>query len=324
MSLTPIKLLKDTLYRNTLLNLKGETDEIDGDDYLESRITTNKRAKTLLAIEDASEMAKLYLHRNGIFELIARDIQRESRVDFNFHCSNTKELQFKNTKRIEFVLMEAIYGDNTGHYGMACVDHKRRMCIFYDSMVKDVSDFEIPLKNALPTEYTVSMSCDSPQPTGGFVADSFESFKHPSYSAGIPKRLLESAYEVSQYDELSQHHFCYIESFLAMMTSLGLSEKGSQDPRERLKFVKRFVWGVIHKYTPKVCRNTAQWKYFKENFSYMLETFAPNGKRMSMVLEYIQVPPTKGEVVFKVKKNSLRRDIDHRWTLQRIAKWSHL
>ena len=112
MSLTPIKLLKDTLYRNTLLNLKGETDEIDGDDYLESRITTNKRAKTLLAIEDASEMAKLYLHRNGIFELIARDIQRESRVDFNFHCSNTKELQFKNTKRIEFVLMEAIYGDN--------------------------------------------------------------------------------------------------------------------------------------------------------------------------------------------------------------------
>ena len=109
-----------------------------------------------------------------------------------------------------------------------------------------------------------------------------------------------------------------------MMTSLGLSEKGSQDPRERLKFVKRFVWGVIHKYTPKVCRNTAQWKYFKENFPYMLETFAPNGKRMSMVLEYIQVPPTKGEVVFKVKKNSLRRDIDHRWTLQRIAKWSHL
>ena len=45
MLLTPIKLLKDELFRNTLLNIKGETEEIDGDDYLESRITTNAMAK---------------------------------------------------------------------------------------------------------------------------------------------------------------------------------------------------------------------------------------------------------------------------------------
>ena len=66
MPLVPIKLMRNGLTKNTLLNLKNETNDIDTDDYLESRINTNTRAKKLLAIEDASEMAKLYLQKTGV------------------------------------------------------------------------------------------------------------------------------------------------------------------------------------------------------------------------------------------------------------------
>ena len=58
MSLVPIKLIKNISTRNRLLKVKEETPEIDKNDYIESRITTNARARNLMAIEDASEMAK--------------------------------------------------------------------------------------------------------------------------------------------------------------------------------------------------------------------------------------------------------------------------
>ena len=41
MSLIPIKLLKNGVTKNTLLNLKNESYEIDTDDYIESRIDKN-------------------------------------------------------------------------------------------------------------------------------------------------------------------------------------------------------------------------------------------------------------------------------------------
>ena len=84
MSLIPIKLLKNKVNRNKLLIIKGETPEIDKNDYIESRINTNVRAKNLLAIEDASEIAKYYLHKKGVFEQIAKDIQKESKKKFKF------------------------------------------------------------------------------------------------------------------------------------------------------------------------------------------------------------------------------------------------
>lgn len=77
MSLVPIKLLKNIPVRNRLLRIKNENAEIDTDDYIESRINTNAKARNLLAIEDASEVAKYYLHKKGVFEQIAKDIQAE-------------------------------------------------------------------------------------------------------------------------------------------------------------------------------------------------------------------------------------------------------
>jgi hypothetical protein len=318
MSLIPIKLLKNGTTKNTLLNLKNETSEIDTDDYIESRIMTNSRARKLLAIEDASEMAKLYLHKKGVFEKIAADLKKETGKDFTFHCKKTKTMKVKKKSDIEYVMMEIAYDNTTGHYGLAKVNHKNKTARLYDSMVKDESDFKAPLEKVLTKRYKVTESKNKLQPTGGFVAGSFEEFKDPNYSDGIPKKVLEDAYELSQYDELSQHHFCYVESLLAMMNDMGHGDPGPGDPRDRLTFVKRVIWGLLHKYVPKEKRKSAQWKYFAKNFPYIMETRSPTGKRLKMVHGYIQVPPA----VITLKKLNLRDDIDDTWSLKRIVDWA--
>jgi hypothetical protein len=318
MSLIPIKLLKNGTTKNTLLNLKNETSEIDTDDYIESRIMTNSRARKLLAIEDASEMAKLYLHKKGVFEKIAADLKKETGKDFTFHCKKTKTMKVKKKSDIEYVMMEISYDNTTGHYGLAKVNHKNKTARLYDSMVKDESDFKAPLEKVLTKRYNVTESKNKLQPTGGFVAGSFEEFKDPNYSGGVPKKVLEDAYELSQYDELSQHHFCYVESLLAMMNDMGHGDPGPGDPRDRLTFVKRVIWGLLHKYVPKEKRKSAQWKYFVKNFPYIMETRSPTDKRLKMVHGYIQVPPA----VITLKKLNLRDDIDDTWSLKRIIDWA--
>ena len=318
MNLIPIKMLKNGVTKNTLLNLKKESSEIDTTDYIESRILTDSRAKKLLAIEDASEMAKKYLHKGGIFEKIMWDIKNETGKNFTFRCTTTDAMKVKRRGSLEYILMEKSYDNGAGHYGMARVNHMERNGRFFDSMMKSESDFKAPLDKVLTKRYTLTESKNKLQPTGGFVAGSLEEFKEPNYSGGVPKKVLDEAYELSQYDELSQHHFCYVESLLAMMNDLGHGDPGPGDPRDRLTFVKRVVWGLIHKYVPKTNRRSAQWRYFVANFPYILETRSPNGKRLRMVRGYVQVPP----YTVTLKKLDLRGDIDDSWSLKRIVDWS--
>jgi hypothetical protein len=185
-------------------------------------------------------------------------------------------------------------------------------------MVKVESDFKTPLENLLTQRYTLTISKSHLQPTGGFVAESFEKFKDPDYSDGVPKKMLEKAFELSQYDELSQHHFCYVESLLAIMNDLGLGNPGPGDPRDRLVFIKRVIWGLIHKYIP--VRNTSQWNYFETNFRYIFETKNSCGKRFKMIHGYIQIPTD--EVNIRLKTLYLRDDIDEKWTLKEIVDWA--
>lgn len=318
MKLIPIKLLTDENVKNTLLNLKIDTSEIDKDDYIESKILTDVKARQLLAIEDASEMAKRYLHKPGIFEKIAEDIKLETQMDFEFQCSDVSTMKFKKRRGLEYILMEVSYDNNTGHYGVAKVNHYDKVVRLYDSMIKVESDFKTPLENLLTQRYTLTISKNHLQPTGGFVAESFEKFKDPDYSGGVPKKILEKAFELSQYDELSQHHFCYVESLLAIMNDLGLGNPGPGDPRDRLVFIKRVVWGLIHKYIP--VRNTVQWNYFETNFRYIFETKNSRGQRFKIIHGYIQIPTD--EVNIRLKTLHLRDDIDEKWTLKEIVDWA--
>ena len=87
--------------------------------------------------------------------------------------------------------------------------------------------------------------------------------------------------------------------------------------------MKKFIWGIIHKYVPKVSRKTPQWQFFMKTFPYLLETTDSNGKRLPMKRGFIQVPPTRGRTTkYRLKKMRLRSDIDPTWSLKKIVDWS--
>jgi superfamily I DNA and/or RNA helicase len=102
------------------------------------------------------------------------------------------------------------------------------------------------------------------------------------------------------------------------MNDLGLCHPGPGDPRDRLIFIKRVVWGLIHKYIPK--RETVQWKYFETNFRYIVETRSQLGKRLKMVRGYIQVPGNGDNITLKTLY--FRDDIDASWTVKKIVDWA--
>ena len=206
MPLVPIKLMRNGLTKNTLLNLKNETNDIDTDDYLESRINTNTRAKKLLAIEDASEMAKLYLQKTGVFETIMRDIKKETGKNFTFHCKKTNAMKVKKKSDIEYIMMEIKYNNTTGHYGMAKVNHKNKTARLYDSMAKNESDFKKPLKKVLANTYNLSVYNNTLQPTGGFVAVSYTHFRAHETTHDLVCRLLleyKKYYFLNTFNHLS-------------------------------------------------------------------------------------------------------------------------
>ena len=318
MELVPIKLLKNGPSKRNLLNIAGENAKIDMNDFLESRIMTDKISRQLMAIEDASEMAKKYLHEKGLFERIGENIKRETGKDFTFTCK-------KNTnpkKPLEYIMMEwKANGADFGHYGMARVEHGKGKAVVYDSMTNVGSSFE----NKFPSNYTVTTkkTLGKPQPTGGEVMNDVESFvnKHKKLLKGFSRDEVEQIFLLSQYDELSQHHFCYVESFISMMVDLGLAKPGPKDPRERIAYVKRVAWALIHKYVPKSERNTAHWKYFVTNFPYIMTSRSANNKLMRMRLGEFQVPPKNGYRL-AIKKIPLPDNIYRTWSFKKIMEWA--
>jgi len=94
MGLVPIKLLKNTVGRKRLLKIKGEDAEIDKNDYIESRINTNAKARDLLAIEDGSEMAKFFLHKKGRGSKLSLKISKKSLVK-NSNSSSVKPVSWR-------------------------------------------------------------------------------------------------------------------------------------------------------------------------------------------------------------------------------------
>ena len=316
MDLVPIKLLKNGPVKTSLLRVVGESPKIDKNDFLESRIEIDKTSRQLMAIEDASEIAKKYLQADGLFERIGENIRRETGRNFTFTCKKPK----KSRTPLEYVLMEwKANGADFGHYGMARIEGDK--VVVYDSMTNVGSSFE----NMFPSNYkvTTKKTLGKPQPTGGEVMNDVKSFvnKHKSLLKGFSKNDIERLFVLSQYDELSQHHFCYVESFISMMVDLGLAKPGPKDPRERITYVKRVAWALIHKYVPKSERNTAQWKYFVTNFPYIMASQSSNGKLMRMRYGEFQVPPKNGYKL-TVKKIPLPSYIDRTWSFKKIMEWA--
>lgn len=315
MELIPIKLLKRGPVKTKLLRVVGDTAKIDTTDYLESRIKTDDVARKLMAIEDASEIAKKYLQAPGLFERIGADIMRETGKKFTFTCGKNS----KPKNPLEYIMMEwKAKGTDFGHYGLARVEHDKKRAVVYDSMTNIESTFE---KN-LPKTYTVATrkSSGKPQPTGGEVMNTVNAFraKHGALLKGFSKEDVDRLFVLSQYDELSQHHFCYVESFISMMVDLGLVRQGPKDPRERLAYVKRVAWSLIHKYVPKSERNTPEWKYFVTNFPYVVTSRSSNGGMMRMKLGEFQMVPKNGYTL-SVKRIPLPMNVDHTWSFKKIV-----
>ena len=321
MDLVPIKLIKNKDVRNTLLRTKGETAEIDTSDYIESKMNTSTAARYLMAIEDAAEMAKQLLQRPGIFEQIGKDIKNEAGYDFKFKCRRTSNMTkpTKNRKGTEYLHIAHTYPGGDGHYALAKINHTNKNITLFNSMGAGRTEFKNELRSVYGNAYTIRNKQASFQPTGGFVTTNTENYKQLVNIRN--KKVLERSFEISQYDELSQHHFCYIEAFIAMMHDTLGTHIGPTDPRDRLQFVKKVVWGLVHKYTPPSNRTSLKWKYFEKNFPYFLRITNTNGRRFR--LKHIaQVPKGDEKVKRTLMKLKLPKGINSSWSLTQIMNWA--
>ena len=331
MNLTPIKLIKNRDVRNRLLRVKGETSDIDTDDYIESRMNTSLAARHLMAIEDAAEIAKQLLQSRGIFEKIGKDIKKETNYDFKFQCRKTSHMNkpTKNREGVQYLHIAHTYSSGDGHYALAKINHSDKSIRLFNSMGAGRSEFKNELRKVYGPQYIIRNKQSSFQPTGGFVTTNLENYKRLLKNTKINIRnlkVLEKSFEISQYDELSQHHFCYIEAFIAMMHDTLGTPLGPKDPRDRLIFIKRVVWGLVHKYVPPSNRKTLSWKYFVTNFPYFLEITNAQGKRFKLN-HIVQVPKLiNGINVEKVRKGlvkiELPHSIDSSWSLTQIMNWA--
>jgi len=312
----PIKLLPDN---KQLLNFIHETPQLDPNDFLEHLVEQGSEdARALLAIENATEIAKRYIQ--GHYEDILRGIRSEStkKERFIFRCKNLDTLSPTDVD-VEYIHLEANLENDDGHAIFIKVDNVKKIIYVYDSMGENAytNDFEYTIRSRYPG-YRIRDKSLGFQPTGGFTQETPEQFGTAMYISGEPG-YLNRAWEVSQYDELSQHHFCYIEAFTAMaFDALPMYRVGTEDPRERLRFIKRVVWGFIHKFY-KGRREGPVWKYFTEHFPYYMTTWNSDGSRMHLKNDIFQVP--KKETFIK-RIESFETVDTSTWTIRDILRWA--
>ena len=336
----PVKLLPAGANRTQLMKVIGEkTLNFSRNDYIE-RTAGNKtgggereRARTLLAIENASEIAKKYLHAPGMFEQIMTDTigtrgYMSYQIKETTNNLNTTRKKYPHDTDQDFILLTHKFQNRTGHTGLLHVEHQNGKVTVYDSMYGMGSRFlTVALK-----QFGSKMEWSTPrvrsifgckakvrnrsdgttskvqvQPSGGFVNNSYNKFTNDPKNFGslirnkYGEKVAKGAFKLSQYDELSQHHFCYMEALYAMMLATNRDSKeafaknpGPNDPRKRISFIKKFIWGIIHKYTPKSERNTAEWKYFSKTFPYIMSTTSKTGKTLRLFQGTVQLPDNGG------------------------------
>ena len=361
----PVKLLPAGANRNQIMKVIGErTTTFSSDDYIE-RVAGQKagggpreRARTLLAIENASEIAKKYLHAPGMFEQIMTDTigtrgYMSYQIKETTNNLNTTRKKYPHDTDHDFILLTHKFKNRTGHTGLLHVEHQNGKVTVYDSMYGMGSRFlTVALK-----QFGSKMEWSTPrvrsifgckakvrnlsdgttaklnvQPSGGFVKNSYSKFTNDPDDWGslilnkLGEKGARGAFRLSQYDELSQHHFCYMEALYAMMLAIGrTTNPGPNDPRKRISFIKKFIWGIIHKYTPKSERNTAEWKYFSKTFPYIMSTTSKTGKTLRLFQGTMQLPDNDG--LFGVRTTAMSwkgyDKIDGSWSIEDVLNWVH-
>ena len=360
--LVPVKLLPAGANRTQLMKVIGEkTLKFGSEDYVE-RIAGQKagggpreRARSLLAIENASEIAKTYLHAPGMFEQVMKDTigTRARTVSYQIKNTtnnlNTTRKKYPHDTNQDFILLTHKFQNRTAHTGLLHIEHVNGKVTVYDSMYGMGSSFlTVALKQfGSKTEWSTPrvrsiFGCKAKvtagsekvqvQPSGGFVTSNYNNFTNTPGDWGaiirnkLGEKVAKGAFRLSQYDELSQHHFCYMEALYAMMLAIGLTKNpGPNDPRKRISFIKKFIWGIIHKYTPKSKRNTAEWKYFSKTFPYIMTTTSKTGKTLRLFKGTMQIPDNDGSFGIGTKAMSWKGydKIDERWSIEDVLNWVH-
>jgi len=141
----PVKLLPAGANRTQLMKVIGEkTLKFNSNDYIE-RTAGNKtgggereRARTLIAIENASEIAKTYLHAPGMFEQIMTDTIGNRYISYQIKETtnnlNTTRKKYPHDTDQDFILLTHKFENRTGHTGLLHVEHQNGKVTVYDSM----------------------------------------------------------------------------------------------------------------------------------------------------------------------------------------------
>lgn len=312
----PIKRLPDN---RTLLSFIDEEPHLDTSDYLERMVHRgSEEATTLLAIENATEIAKRYIQRHYMDILRAISSESTKRESVIFRCKNLDTLS-RTDVDIEYVHLEANLEEVGGHAIFIRVDNVKRVIHLYDSMGEDAytNDFEETIRAVYPG-YRIRDKSLGFQPTGGFTQGTAWQMGVAMYISGNPG-YLKRAWKVSQYDELSQHHFCYIEAFVAMaFDALSMHRVGPEDPRDRLRFIKRVTWGFIHRFYTGP-REGPVWDYFTAHFPCYMTTWNDDGSRMTMKNDLFQVPKKDA---FVTRTERFETVDTTGWTIKDILRWA--
>jgi len=132
----PVKLLPAGANRNQLMKAIGEkTLKFNSKDYIE-RTAGNKtggggreRARTLIAIENASEIAKTYLHAPGMFEQIMTDTIGNRYISYQIKETtnnlNTTRKKYPHDTDQDFILLTHKFKNRTGHTGLLHIEHPK-------------------------------------------------------------------------------------------------------------------------------------------------------------------------------------------------------
>lgn len=311
-----------------------------------------KFAAPLLAIENASEIARTILHAPGFFEKILEEIKKESTKSMKWNIKtnqNAFNIKRSNNSNMHHIILVSQDFGGEGHFGLIHADHKSGKIDVYDSMYERNSTFK-----KVATSWSANKGWEAPkiksilgcramkyisgntnriqqvQPTGGFVSRNTKHFLDGRTERFIQNtkgtQFMKRTFMLSQFDEFSQHHFCYMESIFAIMYVMGLTQNpGPSDPRKRLGFIKKFTWAIIHKYTTESKRTTTKWKYFTRVFPYIITTSSMNGNKLRIIDGHIQVPENNGNFKVAVERMDWYNfhKIDSKWTHEELLKWVH-